>query len=166
MHSHRRVKCKKSVIPSDACIGQTGIVWRSPVPAQVSRDCGHLSLALKKDVLSWGAEVLMPAFHSLWTHSTVLGLGREKTVWEEKCCIKSSVQASGEQQGLWGRLSQRFAPKELPTPAALPGITDRCPAQHRALLHPWWAAQRHSLLFDTPALFTTGGILADRTCSA
>lgn len=71
--------------------------------------------------------------------------------------------------GAVGRLRQRFAtktPKELPTPAALCGITDRCPAQQRVLLLPWWAAQGHLLLFDTPDLFTTGGILADRTCSA
>lgn len=36
-----------------------------------------LSLALEKDILSWGSkEVLMPAFHRPWAHSAGGALGR------------------------------------------------------------------------------------------
>lgn len=88
----------------------------------------------------------------------------------KRCCIKYRQRPGIRRTaGAVERLSQRFAtktPKEPLTPAALCGITDRCPAQHRAVLLPWWAAQGHLLFFDTPSLFTTGGILAGRTCSA
>lgn len=124
-----------------------------------------LSLVLEKDLLSWKSKEVPMSAVRLQAHSAVQALGREETSWEERCCIKSR-QYPGIRRtpGALGRLSQRSTPKHrrsfLPQQLSVGSLTGALASSGLSSTQGLW------LLFDTPALFAAGGILADRTCSA